>query len=65
MNNGLYSIVSEISETPDTPDSVVFQLANINYRLDILLTISLVFFTILCIVGLCYLFYKFIFKFIP
>lgn len=62
--NGLYELVSELPETVDTPD-VVSQLANINYRLDILLTIVLVAFTICVIVGLCYLFYRYTLKFIP
>lgn len=63
-NNGLYELVSDMPDTLDTPD-VVTQLANINYRLDILLTIALVAFTLVCIVGLCYLFYRFTLKFIP
>lgn len=63
-NNGLYELVSDMPNTLDTPD-VVTQLANINYRLDILLTIALVAFTLACIVGLCYLFYRFTLKFIP
>lgn len=63
-SNGLYELVSELPETVDTPD-VVYQLANINYRLDVLLTIVLVAFTIGVIVGLCYLFYRYTLKFIP
>lgn len=63
-NNGLYELVSDMPDTADTPD-VVTQLANINYRLDILLTIALVAFTVASIFGLCYLFYRFTLKFIP
>ena len=66
MNNNLYQLVSEVKyETMDTPDQVVYQLANLNYRIDVLLTIALVAFTIACIVGLCYLFYRYVLKFIP
>ena len=65
MDNGLYKIVSEVPETVDTPDQIAYQLANLNYRLDILLTIALFALTISLIVGICYLFYRYILKFIP
>lgn len=66
MNNDLYRLVSELpKETMDTPDQIVHQLAALNYRLDILLTIVLVAVTVLVIVGLCYMFYRFVLKFIP
>lgn len=67
MNNDLYRLVSELpnDETMDTPDQIVHQLAALNYRLDILLTIVLVAVTVLVIVGLCYMFYRFVLKFIP
>lgn len=64
--NDLYRLVTEVAtDTLDTPDQLINQLANINYRLDILLTIALVAFTILVIWGLCYMFYRFAYKFIP
>ena len=66
MSNDLYQLVSDLpQETFDTPDQIVHQLAGINYRLDILLTIVLVTVTVLVIVGLCYMFYRFVLKFIP
>lgn len=47
----------------DTTD-IPTQLANINYRLDILITIALYALVILCAVGVCYLLYRFILRFI-
>lgn len=56
--------------TPDTPDiaealhlvtsdDIPTQLANINYRLDILITIALVALCMGVTVGVCYLVYRF------
>ena len=64
MDN-LYKLVSDVPETVDSPDQIAYQLANLNYRLDILLTIALFALTISLIVGICYLFYRYILKFIP
>lgn len=64
MNNVLYRLVTDFPDTPDTPD-VAYQLANINYRLDVLITIVLFGLTVALIVGLLYLFYRFVLRFIP
>lgn len=64
MDNVLYRLVTDFSDTPDTPD-VAYQLANINYRLDVLITIALFGLTVALIVGLLYLFYRFVLRFIP
>lgn len=48
-----------IIETSDVPT----QLANINYRLDILITIILFAFVLIVAVSFCYLIYRYILRF--
>ena len=63
MSN-LYKLVESVAETSDTPDTVYY-LANITYRLDIILTIML-FVLFLAISGLVvYIMYRFFLRFIP
>lgn len=55
------SVVSNIVATLDTPD-IPTQLANISYRLDILITIALTALVIALAVGVCYMFYRFLYR---
>lgn len=47
----------------DTTD-IPTQLRNINYRLDILITIILYVLIGACVIGVCYLLYRFLLRFI-
>lgn len=60
INSGDFVSGLNIVDTTDIPT----QLANINYRLDILITIALYVLICLCSVGVCYLLYRFILRFI-
>ena len=62
MNN-LYKLVESLPETSDTPD-ICYQLANVNYRLDILITIILFLVIVGFAGGFCYIMYRFILRFI-
>jgi len=65
MNNDNYidsdSIVSALNlvDTNDIPT----QLVNINYRLDIIITIAIYLLVGICVVGVSYLLYRFLIKF--
>lgn len=56
------SVVSDFNlvDTTDIPT----QLMNINYRLDILITLAFYVLVGACVVGVCYLLYRFILRFI-
>ena len=55
------SVVSNVVATLDTPD-ISTQLANISYRLDILITIALTALVIALGAGVCYMFYRFLYR---
>ena len=64
MSNDLYNIVDSMPEIVDTPDAVSYQLANLNYRADIIITIMLFVLLLGISGGICYIFYRFILRFI-